>query len=218
MKKLEKKRKTNSHLLDIVVNHINNNLKIYSAISIIFLIGIIIGVMFINNTEEEQKTEIITYLQNFTNSLNSEYKIDNANLLKNSIINNLVLVLLLWFIGSTVVGIPIVYIIIGIRGFLLGYTVSSIMITYSFWKGILFSLSSLLLQNIIFIPCIFALAASGVKLYKSIIKDKRKENIKLEILRHTVFSIVIAVFLVTASLIEVYVSSNLIELTAGIYM
>ena len=118
MKKLEKKRKTNSRLLDIVVNHINNNLKIYLAISIIFLIGIIIGVMFINNTEEEQKTEIITYLQNFTNSLNSEYKIDNANLLKNSIINNLVLVLLLWFIGSTVVGIPIVYIIIGIRGFL----------------------------------------------------------------------------------------------------
>ncbi len=55
-------------------------------------------------------------------------------------------------------------------------------------KGILFTLLSLVLQNLIFIPATLALAVSGFKLYKSIIRDNRKENIKLEIVRHTIFS------------------------------
>ena len=78
-------------------------------------------------------------------------------------------------------------------------------------KGTLFTILSLLLQNIISIPCILALAVSGMKLYKSIIKDKRKENIKIEILRHTVFSLFITGILVIASVVEVYISSSLVS-------
>lgn len=207
---MKKQEKRNSKIRYLIKEHVRKNIKEYIIISIIFLIGIIIGVIFINNIDESQKTQIVDYLGTFVECLNTDYQIDTVNLLKTSIINNLILALTLWFIGSTVIGIPIVYIIIGIRGFLLGYTISSIMVTYSLWKGILFSILSMLLQNIIFIPCIFALAVSGMKLYKSIIKDKKKENIKLEILRHTTFSAFIALLLVGASFIEVYGSSNLV--------
>lgn len=48
-----------------------------------------------------------------------------------------------------------------------------------------------------------------MKLYKSIMKDKRRENIKLEIIRHTMISIISFVFLVLASFIEVYISTSL---------
>lgn len=209
---MKKQEKRNSKIRYLIKEHVRKNIKEYIIISIIFLIGIIIGVIFINNIDESQKTQIVDYLGTFVECLNTDYQIDTVNLLKTSIINNLILALTLWFIGSTVIGIPIVYIIIGIRGFLLGYTISSIMVTYSLWKGILFSILSMLLQNIIFIPCIFALAVSGMKLYKSIIKDKKKENIKLEILRHTTFSAFIALLLVGASFIEVYGSSNLVSI------
>ena len=80
-------------------------------------------------------------------------------------------------------------------------------------NGIVFILSSMLLQNIIFIPILFALAISGIRLYKSIMKDRRRENIKLEILRHTIFSAILAIMLVLASFIETYVSSNILMLT-----
>lgn len=79
-------------------------------------------------------------------------------------------------------------------------------------KGILFVLISIFLQNIIFIPAILALAVSGFKLYKSIVKDNRKENVKLEILRHTVFSLLMLVALIVSSLIETLISTNLIEI------
>lgn len=49
-----------------------------------------------------------------------------------------------------------------------------------------------------------------MKLYKSIMKDKRRENIKLEIIRHTIISIILFALLVLASFIEVYVSANLL--------
>jgi len=215
---MKKQEKRNSKILYIIKEHIKKNIKEYLIVSIVFLIGIIIGVIFINNSQESQKLQINDYLNTFTECLNSDYEIDTYNLLKSSIISNLILALSLWFIGSTVIGIPIVYIIIGVRGFCLGYTISSIMITYSTWKGILFTICTLLLQNIIFIPCILALSVSGIKLYKSIIKDKRTQNIKLEIARHTVFSVFMAILLVIASFIEVYGSSNLLTMCIEIFI
>lgn len=65
------------------------------------------------------------------------------------------------------------------------------------------------LQNIIAIPCILAIAVSGKKLYNSITKDKRKENIKLEVCRHTIFSLCMLIGLGIASCVEAYISSNL---------
>lgn len=215
---MRKQEKKSFRLLDVIKEHIKKNIKEYLAVCIIFVIGIIIGVMFINNADEEQKNQITQYLGNFTQALNTDYQIDVGGLLKSSIISNLILAVSLWFIGSTVIGIPIVYIIIGIRGFCLGYTISSIMITYTMWKGILFSFCSLLLQNIIFIPCILALAVSGIRLYKSIIKDKRRENVKMQIVRHTIFSSFIAALMMGASFVEVYGSSNIVSMCIKVFV
>ena len=215
---MRKQERKSYKILDLVKEHIRKNIKEYFSVCIIFLVGIIIGVMFINNADEGQKAQITQYLGNFTESLNTDYQIDTAKFLKTSAISNLILAILIWFIGSTVIGIPIVYIIIGIRGFCLGYTISSIMITYAMWKGILFSICALLLQNIIFIPCIAALAVSGIKLYKSIIKDKRRENVKIQIVRHTIFSSFMAVLMVGAAFIEAYGSSNIVSLCIKMFV
>ncbi len=71
----------------------------------------------------------------------------------------------------------------------------------------------MLLQNLIFIPALFALAISGIRLYKSIMKDRARENIKIEILRHSIFSALIVVALIVASFIETYISTNIFMLT-----
>ena len=116
----------------------------------------------------------------------------------------------MWFVGSTIIGLPIVYGIVGYKGFCLGYTISSSIITLGTAKGTCFSLASMLLQNIIYIPCILALAVSGIRLYKSIVKDRRRENIKLEVIKHTIFSIFIGIFILIGGLLETYASTNLI--------
>lgn len=207
---MRKAPKKTSKITQIIKNHIIENLKAYIIISIIMVIGIILGVIFVNNMNETQTQDIQAYLNNFTGSLKEGKTINNAELLKKSLENNLLLVFVIWFVGSTVIGIPIVLGIVAFRGFCLGYTISACIKIWGATKGMLFFMTSMLLQNIVAIPCIIALAVSGIKLYKSIIKDKRRENVKFEIIRHTIFSLTMLVILAISSIIETYLSANLL--------
>lgn len=204
--------KKTSKLTSLIANHIKENLKAYIIISFILLIGIVLGIIFINHMNDSQSQEVESYLTNFINSLKNGSTIDNGQLLKKSIGNNLFLVLFMWFVGSTVIGIPIVIGMVAFRGFCLGYTISASVAVFGTGKGILFFVTTMLLQNLIFLPCMMALAVSGIKLYKSIMKDKRKENIKFEIFRHTIFSFIILIGLLLSSVVETYVSTNLLVL------
>lgn len=203
-------KKKDSKVKEILYSHIKNNFKEYLIISLIFFIGIVIGVIFINNACEEQSIEITNYITSFIEGLKNEKEIDTFLLLKDSLKKNLVLALLLWFMGSTIIGILVVYLIVCFRGFCFGYTISSIILSLGISKGILFIFLALFLQYVIFIPCILALSVSGMKLHNSIMKDRGRENIKIEILRHTMFSLVMTVFLALSSFVEVYISKNIL--------
>lgn len=198
---------------NIIGNHIVNNLREYAIVILMFFIGVILGIIFINNIKEEQSKELESYINTFITSLKDGSSIDKVSLLMQSLKNNIGLGILLWFIGCTVIGVPIIYLLIAFRGFCLGYTISAVIAIIGVGKGALFILSSMLLQNFFFIPCILALGVSGMKLYKSIMKDKRKENIKLEIIRHTIFSVIMIMILALSSVVEVYGSSNILQFT-----
>lgn len=209
-RRYSKPKSRNSKIKEIIFSHLEKNLKEYIIFTVIFFIGIVVGVIFINNISESQGLEINNYITSFITSLKENKEINDLVLLKDSIKKNLVLATILWFMGSTVIGISIVYLIVAFRGFCLGYTISSVIASCGLWKGILFILSTIFLQNIVFIPCIIALSVSGMRLHNSIMKDRRKENIKLEILRHTLFSILILAFMILSSFIEVFVSKNIL--------
>ena len=109
-------------------------------------------------------------------------------------------------------GIPIVFGIVLYRGFCFGYTVSMCVKILGMSKGLIFTIVDFLLPSILLIPAILGIAVSGFKLYKSIVKDKRRDNIKLEVLRHTVFSIIMLLIMFTSSIIEIFISTNFLKL------
>lgn len=195
---------------NVIVSHIESNLREYLVVSIIFIIGILIGIFFINNVSDSEYQETNSYINNFTISLKNQVNISESTVLKNSLFNNLSIGILLWILSSTVIGVIIVYIIIAFKGFCFGFTISSIVLALGFKNGTIFILSSMLIQNIIVIPCILALGVSGTRLYKSIMKDREIENIKIELIRHTVFSIFIFILLIFSSILEAYISKNLL--------
>lgn len=165
---------------------------------------------------QNEQEEISTYINSFVEGTKSEAEVDYTKLFLSSVKNNLTLAVCLWFAGLTVIGIFFVYGLVCFRGFSLGFSISSIIATLGIKNGSIFIFSSMLLQNIIFIPTLFALAISGIRLYKSIMKERTRENIKLEILRHTIFSAMLTVLLVLSALIETYVSTKIFMLTINI--
>ena len=201
----------------IIVSHLQNNLREYTIGGIIFLIGILLGVFFLNNLDDVQTFEINTYLSDSILNIKNSENINNLDLLKESITNDFTLVVLLWLMGSTVIGLLLVYLIVCFKGFCFGYTLSAIIYVFGTGKGILFFILTMFLKNIVAIPCTISLAVSGMNLYKSIMQDRRKENIKMEVIRHTFFSIFILILLVLSSFIEVYLSQNLLKYSINLF-
>ncbi len=201
-------RKKKNELLAIIKENIINNYKSYLIVLIIFAVGVFLGVMILNQTEKKEDIEkyINTYIDETKSIENGNYLIE----VKNEIKNNIILVFLLWFAGTTIIGIPIVLGIILARGFCLGYTISACVYVLGKIKGLIFVIITLFLQNMIFIPALMVLGVSSIKLYTSIIKDRRKENIKISILRHSIVSIIIAIILILEAIIKIEISYKLL--------
>lgn len=201
-------RKKKNELLAIIKENIINNYKSYLIVFIIFAVGVFLGVMILNQTEKKEDIEkyINTYIDETKSIENGNYLIE----VKKEIKNNIILVFLLWFAGTTIIGIPIVLGIILARGFCLGYTISACVYVLGKIKGLIFVIITLFLQNMIFIPALMVLGVSSIKLYTSIIKDRRKENIKISILRHSIVSIIIAIILILEAIIKIEISYKLL--------
>ena len=201
-------RKRKNEIFSAIKENIQNNLKAYIVICVIFAVGIFLGVMIVNQTEDKSQIE------NYINTYIDETKIiengDYLHELQKDIKDNVILVFSLWFAGTTIIGIPIVFGIILFRGFCLGYTIASCVFVLGRLKGIMFILMTIFLQNIIFIPAIIMLGVSSIKLYTSIIKDRRKENIKLSIIKHCIISIIILIALIISSIVKIEISYRLI--------
>lgn len=205
------KRNKPIKIIEIIKEHVMNNKKEYMVVTLLFIIGIFLGVLFVNNVQDAPKLEITTYLNTFIERMKSTETLEHMELLKNSMGQNILLAIILWFFGTTVIGIPVVFGLVLYRGFCLGYTIAVCITVMGLPQGIWFVLVLLLLQNILFIPAILALAVSGFKLYKSIIKDRNKENVKIEVVRHTIFSFIMLLLLLLSSVIEVFLSTNIFK-------
>lgn len=205
------KRDKRLKIWEVIKEHIMNNKKEYSIVLLLFIIGIFLGVLFVNHIQDAQKLEITTYLNTFMDKMKNEENLNHLELLRHSMGQNILIAIVLWFFGTTVIGIPIVFGLIVYRGFCLGYTIAVITSIMGLPQGIFFVLILLLLQNILFIPAILALAVSGFKLYQSIIKNRNRENIKIEVVRHTVFSFIMLLILLLSSVVEIFLSTNIFK-------
>lgn len=206
---LNKRRYKQFSIKEKIIENINNNFIEYIIMIVIFLIGITFGTFYVKNIGEIGQQEILKYIESFFTRVQSQPNININGVLRDSIRNNLILVILLWIAGLSVIGVPILYLIVAFKGFALGYTSSAVISCIGTNDGIKFILATMILQNIIIIPMILMLSVSGTRLYKAIIKDRRRENIKLEILKYSIIAIVVAIFNILAAIIETYISTNL---------
>ena len=208
MKKIGKTLK----IKEIMIKYVKNNFKGYILTSVIFIIGLFIGVMFVNNLNQDKANMISEYIMQFINNYKQGTQIDKGQFFMSSVRDNLYLTIGLWISGTTVIGMPVVLGLILYRGFCLGVTISSISMVLGIKDGVHFCFLALFLQNIFFIPAIITIGVSSLKLYKSIIADRRKENIKIQIVYHTIISLFMFVILIFSSFLEKEVSVRLLKL------
>ena len=190
----------------ILKNYLQKYKKEYTTLFIIMLAGFILGILFIQKGNTEEITNINSYIQSLITNIKNANGINKALLLLESLKSNCLFIVIIWFLGCTVIGSFLIYLACFYKGFSLGYTVAAIFTSLGMKSGIIFTASSIIFQNLILFIAIFLIANSGIQLYLNI--KRSCVNLKLELLRHLIIMLISLGLSILASFIEVYISTN----------
>lgn len=195
-----------------LLNYVEKNIKEIILITLIIFIGLIIGIIYINSLTDENISKVDSHVNSvvdYIKKLNcEESKIDNTVILFSNLKRNILYIMLIGLFSLCIIGLPIMYLLIGFKSFSLGYTMSAILATLGTKSGIIFICSSMILHNIIYLIGIYLISISGIDLYKEIVVNK-SENIRLKIISHIIFIVISVLISVFAALVETFISNNL---------
>ena len=200
-------------LISNINKHMQENFWLYIISILCVFTGIILGIYSVKYMGEIEQNDLVNYLMNFIDPSNTNgisYKLIFFQSLK----NNLPVIIFLWFLGLTIVGIPIIIIIDLLKGFTVGFTFS-FMISGLGKNGIGIAILGILPQNLIYIPCIIFASVVSMEFSIMLLKDKFNKqwtsSISSRILYYSVIFIVLIAFLFIGIIIESYIAPYFIK-------
>lgn len=194
--------------------HLQQNFWLYVISLFCVFTGIVLGIYAVKYMNNVENSDLLSYFANFNQNIsngNFKYSMIISDIIK----NNISIILAVWFLGLTMVGIPIILIIDVIKGFTLGFTISFIVKGLG-TKGIGVILIGILPQNIIYIPCIIIASVVAMEFSISILREKMNKqwvnSIWMKITSYSFIFILIAVLMGVGFLLEAYATPNLIKI------
>jgi stage II sporulation protein M len=164
-----------------------------------------------------EKSDLVSYFNNFTTTVNSG-SVNYKSILLQTLKNNVPVILAVWFLGLTMIGIPIILIIDVIKGFTIGFSISFI-ISQMGIKGVWISLLGVLPQNIIYIPCIIFFSVLAMEFSLMIFKDRSriqwKSHILVSITSYSISFLMVAMVMCIGFFMETYLTPAMIKLVAA---
>lgn len=184
------------------------NLAAYFFMVLFFMLGISVGALAVKILPDQQKVELANYLHLFLDSLAKQVEWQGTDsLFTNTLYSNLKIMIILWVLGFTIVGIPFVLFIVFTRGFIIGFTVGFLVQEYVL-KGLLFACVAVLPHNLLAVPALIISAVSAVSFSWILVRPKVRQRVPLfaESLRYSLICAVMGLIMVLATAIEVYFS------------
>lgn len=157
-------------MIEIIKKHIKENLLVYFVVVLCFLIGVSVGAFTVKVVDPHQKQELVSYLRGFF-QLFDENQLKTSAIFSESIKNNIQLLVFNWILGLLIILVPVVLVVIGFKGFVIGFTVALLLDEFKFY-GVLLFLFGVLPQNIIIIPAFVMGAVISLSFALMIIKVK----------------------------------------------
>lgn len=195
MKKARKIRKSNKLILKLMI---------------ISIISVLIGIFYIAILSNSNKVLIKENLETYFESLN---KLNYIKALIKCLTSNMITVSSIWSLGISIIGVFLIIIILIIKSFALGFTISSLIYFYKL-KGIIISIIYII-PLIINLFVIIILSYYGIMFSKNLNrllflkKDVNFKNIMRKYIKILLFS---TICIVISSLIEIYIVPNILKL------
>jgi stage II sporulation protein M len=199
--------------LDKLKEYLKMNKKVFIFLFVLFIVALVAGSIFSVTLNDNDTALVNTYLENYINSINDN-TINFKDTFINSISSNLIITIIIWLLGISVIGLPIIIFLFFYKCFVIGFAISSILMKYKV-KGLLLSIFYVFPHHIINILLTMILISYAfiisIKIIGAVIK--RKEMSFRDITyKYLVILGLTCLVLVFSSLYEAFIVPKLIKL------
>ncbi|WP_201713385.1 stage II sporulation protein M [Rossellomorea arthrocnemi] len=209
-----RKKISNSNPL---IQHVQAHSSIYLFIITLFLMGIIFGAIVVNSLSFAQKEDLYFYLSKFFSEMEDGSMTSAEELFRQSFLHNVKYLGLMWLLGISIIGLPLIFVLLFMKGVVVGFSVGFLVNQMS-WSGFLLSFVSVLPQNIIIIPAFIFIGAISANFSLTLIRKifmRQTSTMQFQMLpflsRYVIFMVVAIGIVTVAASIEAYLSPNLME-------
>ncbi|UCZ54688.1 stage II sporulation protein M [Bacillus shivajii] len=194
-------------------NHVEENKAIYLFTIVLLFMGVIFGAIIVNSLSFAQKNDLYAYLSLFFGQVEQGEFASSTEMFTQSFAHYGKYLGLMWFLGLSVIGVPVIFILLFIKGLVVGFTVGFLVNQMGF-DGFLLSFATVFPQNIILIPIFVVVAtvatAFSLKIWKQITK-RGYEPIFQYFISYSIFLLVTGASVALVSLYEAYVSPTVMQ-------
>ena len=160
----------------IISKDLKKNKYKYLFLITVVTIGIISGIICTNILSYNDKKEVIDILKNYFFNLKNNQEINYMNNFFNILGTNFLYLILMFIFGISIIGIILNIFILYFKSFIIGFSLGSIILTYSF-KGIIgaiiYMFPHIIINLIIYILVCFYGINLSIKLFKSLFLKKQ---------------------------------------------
>jgi stage II sporulation protein M len=168
--------------------------------------GVIIGDYKVTGLTGGVKSHLLSLIDDYLKGgINAD--LDKQVILFNSFINQAKSIIAVWFLGLTVIGMPIILGIVFYKGFSLGFTIA-FLVQEKAVSGVLISILSILPQNLVYIPLVIIWSVVGINFSVYIARGRAGSAVSLggALISYTLLMIVFLLIVLAGAFIEAYLS------------
>ncbi len=193
----------------IIREYLQENMGIYILTSLFFVLGVAFGAFAVRWLPPEVLKELQANFHLFAQIFESGEGLEHHRVLGDSLLQNFKHMLVVAFAGVFVVGFPVIFFMLGLRGFVLGFS-AGFLIEQASFNGILLTLLGIVPHNLILIPAFLIVAVTGITFSfnrfktKYIHKNFISSGGQFKDYFHKIF--VFCIVVVLGCLVEAYVS------------
>ncbi len=190
---------------DRIKQHISENRPQYIMVIIIFLVGLVMGSYQVPGLDGGVKSQLSGMVDDYLRG-GMDGSLSGQEILGAAFLKQLKATVLLWFLGLTVIGFPLILGFIWFRGFSLGFTVSFLLHGRA-GAGILITIISILPQNIIYIPFFLAWSVMAINFSIYVLKG-RNSGVPLgrAVMGYTIIMLAYLLLFLAGAFVEAYLS------------
>ncbi len=199
-------------LLDKLKFKVKIDKKLLIFLTVLLLVGIAVGSIFVSILDSTDTNLVNEHLNNFINSIEND-KLDYLQALKSNLITNISFVLVIWLLGISIIGLPIILIMFFSKTFILGFSVGAILSVFK-TKGILFSLVYIFPGQVISLLFYLFLTMYAMSFsFKLIYVIFKKKTLDFKIIMNKYFKILLFVLVVVVlmNLYDTYLMPKLVK-------